>query len=535
MSDVRPATLLIPRRSFLRLAGGAASILAAPALVSCTAGPRWTSDPFALGVAAGDPAPDGFVLWTRLAPDPLSADPATPGGMRGGDVPVAYEIATDPQMRDIVRRGDAIAEAAFAWSVHVEVAGLAPGGPYWYRFTSGGAASRVGRATTTPAPGSRLDKLRFAFVSCSNYELGYFSAYRHAADEQPDLVIFLGDYIYEVMMTRFPTVRRHSDGVVASTLPTYRNRYAQYRLDPDLQRLHAEVPALMTWDDHEVQNDYADQWSETFDDPQKFLLRRAAAYQAFYEHMPVRPSLSRPHGPDMRVYDRFAFGDLVAFSVLDGRQYRSREACYAPPNHGGGHQETDASCPERRDPTRSYLGLAQEQWLYDGLAKSTARWNVIAQDVLMAELRERDEKNEVAFWTDDWNGYPASRTRLLTHIRDSRVANPVVIGGDIHSFWTNDLKLDLADPKSPTVATEFVGTSITSNGPPYDTFVKWLPDNPHVKFFESRLRGYVLVDVAPERMTTRLRTVSDVRDPNATVATLRTFVVESGRAGALSA
>lgn len=526
----------LTRRSFLRLAGGAAGLIAAPALVGCVGGSAasWRKgDPFSLGVAAGEPVPDGFVLWTRLAPEPLAADPATPGGMSGGPVELSYEIATDPQLREVVRRGSATAEPEYAYSTHLEIAGLAPGRPYWYRFASGDATSRIGRAMTAPATGSRLDRLRFAFVSCSNYEYGYFSPYRHLADEQPDLVLFLGDYIYEFTSRRRPTVRQHSDGVTASTLPTYRNRYAQYRTDPDLQRLHAEITALMTWDDHEVQNDYAGQWSETFDDPQKFLLRRAAAYQAFYEHMPVRPSRSRPNGPAMRLYDRFAFGDLAEISMIDGRQYRSREACYAPPN-GGGHIESAASCPELIDPTRSMIGLQQEAWLFDGLARSSARWNIIAQDVLMAQLLEFDKTGRTGVWTDNWNGYPASRTRLLQHIYDSNVANPVVLGGDIHSFWSNDLKLDFDDPRSPIVATEFVGTSITSPGVPYDLFASFLPANPHVHFFESRKRGYAMVDLTRDTMTTKFQIVSDIADPKATLSTLRSFAIETGRAGAVA-
>jgi alkaline phosphatase D len=523
------------RRAFLRLAGGAAGLVAAPALVGCVAGDgtKWTKgDPFALGIASGEPSPDGFVLWTRLAPEPLAADPATPGGMSGGPVTLGYEIATDPAMRGVVRRGEATAKPRFAWSTHLEVGGLLPGRPYWYRFTSGDAASRIGRAMTAPARGARLDRLRFAFVSCSHYEYGYFSAYRHLADEQPDVVLFLGDYIYEYTNTRRPTLRRHSDGVTASTLPTYRNRYAQYRTDPDLQRLHAELTALMTWDDHEVQNDYAGEWSETFDPPEQFLLRRAAAYQAFYEHMPVRPSRARPSGPDMRLYERFAFGDLAEIAMIDGRQYRSREACYGPPNNGGGHLVSAAGCPELTDPPRSLIGLEQEAWLFDGLARSLARWNVIAQDVLMAQLREIDAAGQTEFWTDNWNGYPASRARMLRHIHDSEVANPVVVGGDIHSFWTNDLKLDFDDPRSPTVATEFVGTSITSPGVNFERFAALLPDNPHIRFFESRKRGYVMVDLARDRLTARLQTVSDVADPDATLSTLRTFTIEDGRAGA---
>jgi alkaline phosphatase D len=491
-------------------------------------------DPFSLGVASGAPRPDGFVLWTRLAPAPLSSNPETPGGMSGGDVTLGYEIATDAAMREIVQHGVATAEQAFAYSVHLDVAGLQAGRPYWYRFTSGEAASRIGRAATLPAPGAALDRLRFGFVSCSNYEHGYFSAYRHLADENPEFVLYLGDYIYEYVELMRATVRSHSDGIEAATLPTYRNRYAQYRLDQDLQRLHAEVPALVTWDDHEVQNDYADKWSQYFDDPAQFLIRRAAAYRAFYEHMPVRPILSHPEGPMMRVYDRFTFGDLIEVSMIDGRQYRSREACYAPPNKGGGHLETDASCPERREAARTMLGFAQEAWLHTALARSKARWNLIAQDVLMAQLRKKQGDGD-AFWTDDWNGYPANRTRLLKRINETRVSNPVVVGGDAHSFFANDLRLDFDDPAAPVVATEFVGTSISAYGLPYDVVAPLLPDNPHIHFFESRRRGYVCVDLERAHMQVRMRAVSDVTDPKADISTLRTFAVEDGHPGVVAA
>jgi alkaline phosphatase D len=329
-------------------------------------------------------------------------------------------------------------------------------------------------------------------------------------------------------------VRRHSDGIEAASLPTYRNRYAQYRLDADLQRLHAEAPALVTWDDHEVQNDYADKWSEYFDDPELFLQRRAAAYRAFYEHMPVRPIMSQPNGPAMRVYDRFTFGDLIQISLIDGRQYRSREACYGPPNKGGLHLETDASCAERRDAGRTMMGFQQEAWLYSALAHSKAQWNLIAQDVLMARVRVKQD-NDWGFSTDDWDGYPANRTRLLKRIHETQVSNPVVIGGDIHSFFANDLKLDFDDPASPIVATEFVGTSISSYGPPYEMINKTLPDNPHVHFFESRQRGYVCVDLERSHMQARMRVVSDVRDPKADIATLRTYAVEGGKPGVVAA
>ena len=532
-SRTRHAPYASSRRSFLKQSALAASAFALPRAFA--AAPSWRSgDPFALGVASGSPTVDGFVLWTRLAPQPISSDPDKPGGVSPGAYPVEYTIASDPALRTVVRKGRAVADPRFAYSVHAEVAGLEPARSYWYRFTSGDASSRIGRAITLPPPGTDDAQLKVGYVSCANYEHGYFGAYRHLADEAPDVAIFLGDYIYEYIDKKPTKVRTHSDDVDATTLPLYRNRYAQYRTDPDLQRLHADVPALVTWDDHEVQNDYASQWSEDFADPVVFLQRRAAAYQAFYEHMPLR-ARAVPNGPDMLLYDRFRFGSLAEISLLDGRQYRSREACQRPPSNGGGHLETDASCPELRDATRSMLGAAQEAWLYDGLAHSPARWNVIAQDVLMAQLREHNRDNEVAYWTDDWNGYPAARTRLMTHLRDARVSNPVVLSGDIHSFWANDLKVDFDDPAAPIVATEFIGTSISAHPPPYELFVKFLPDNPHVKFFESRKRGYVTLDITPDRVTTRFRAIADATDPKTEVSTLKSFIVENGRPGAIEA
>src|SRR6516165_5895557 len=520
------------RRRFVGAAGAAvaaiAAPIAAPGLIRIAAAQSWRAgNPFSLGVASDAPRPDGFVLWTRLAPEPLSTNPETPGGMTGADVTLRYEIATDPGINE--NRAPRSCDR-----LHLDVAGLESGRSYWHRFLSGDAVSPTGRAVTLPAPGSARAKLRFGFVSCSNYEHGYFSAYRHLTGENPQFILFLGDYIYETIEQNRPIVRRHSDGIEPRTLPTYRNRYAQYRLDADLQGLHAQVPAIVTWDDHEVQNDYADKWSETFDDPEQFLIRRAAAYQAFYEHMPVRPIISRPNGPLMRIYDRFTCGDLIEISVIDGRQYRSRQACYRPPNKGGGHLETNASCPERLDPGRTMMGFGQEAWLYAGLAHSKARWNLIAQDVLMAQLRRKLDGID-AFWTDDWNGYPANRARLLRHIYDSKVSNPVVISGDIHSFFANDLKLDFDEESSQIVATEFVGSSISSYGPPYDPIARVLPDNPHVHFFDSRRRGYVMVDLTADAMQAQMRTVSDAHDPKAAISTFKTFAVEGGRPGVVGA
>jgi alkaline phosphatase D len=448
-------------------------------------------------------------------------------------VPVRWEIAEDSTMRRVVQRGDVDTEPEFAHSVHIECTGLEPGRDYWYRFIAGGEASLTGHTSTAPARGAPLARLRFGFCSCANYEHGYFSAYRHLAAETPDLVLFLGDYIYEYASRSEKRVRDHSDGVEATDLRTYRNRHAQYKTDPDLQKLHAASPCLVTWDDHEVQNDYADRWSVDFADPQAFLARRAAAYRAFWEHMPL-PRSALPKGPDATIYGRFDFGDLASFFVVDSRQYRSRLACDTGPR-GGGRQLVDATCPERLDPARTSLGMAQEAWLYGQFrmpsARWPARWNILAQQQLMAEFKERTDNGEIAHWSDDWNGYPAARQRLLQQIRDTRLPNPVVIGGDIHSFWANDLKLDFDDSRAPVIASEFVGSSITATPPPHGKFVAWVAENPHIHFFESRKRGYVSVELMPQRMEVTFRAVSHVRDPAADVATLRRFVVESGRPG----
>ena len=319
----------------------------------------------------------------------------------------------------------------------------------------------------------------------------------------------------------------------AHSLDDYRDRYALYKLDPHLQAAHRTSPFIVTFDDHEVENDYGDQWSATFIEPAPFLQRRAAAYRAFYEHMPLSPRLSRPDGPSMRIYDRFDFGTLARVSMLDGRQYRSRAACYGPPKKGRAHFETPATCPELMDEQRSMIGAEQEGWLYLGFAQSPARWNILGQDVMMARLRSTEGDLRDAYWTDSWDGFPSSRARVLQRISDTKLSNPVVLSGDIHSYWANDLKLDFDKPNAPVVATEFVGTSVTANPPPEEQMRRYVRDNPHIRYFEPKFRGYVSVDVTRERMQTRYRTVSDVTDPNATVSTLKNYVVENGKPGAV--
>ena len=472
---------------------------------------------FSLGVASGDPAPDGVVLWTRLALDPLHG-----GGMPPGDVEVLWEVARDDGMANVVRRGTAVAAEALGHSVHVEVQGLEPGRWYWYRFRAGADESAVGRTRTLPAPGSAADRLRFAFASCQHYEHGYFTAYRHMADEDLDLVFHLGDYVYEYA-GRDDRVRAHPGGEI-ELLDDYRNRYALYRSDPDLQAAHAAFPWVVTWDDHEVDNNYAGAVSEEDGLPaERFLRRRAAAYQAYYEHMPLRRT-SRPQGPHMPLYRAFAWGGLASFHVLDTRQYRTDQPC------GDGDLPV---CDGMRDPAATLLGEAQERWLMDGLDRSAARWSVIPQQVFMARVDWTPGPGE-SYAMDVWSGYEAARRRLMAFLAARRPSNPVVLTGDFHSNWVADLKVDYRDPAAPVVGTEFVGTSISSGGDGADTRASAtaaLTENPWLRFYNGQ-RGYVRCELTPARCRADYRVLDHVTRPGGPIATRASFVVEDGRPGA---
>ena len=511
------------RRTVLRLAAGLAfsAVLAPAASLRAWAQPRFNANPFTLGVASGSPRADGVVLWTRLAPDPLAG-----GGMPRENVRLAWELAADDGFRNIVRTGTSTASAAFGHSVHVELSGLAPANWYWYRFMAGDAVSPVGRTRTAPAENTAVDRLRFAFASCQHYQQGYYAAHRHMAAEDLDLVIFLGDYIYESSGGRNP-VRTHA-APEPHTLAEYRNRYAQYKTDSDLQRSHAAAPWIVTWDDHEVDNDYANDQSQE-PDPD-FLTRRAAAYRAYYEHMPLaRRSL--PRGPDMQLYDSYVFGDLATFFVLDERQFRSHQAC-PKPGRGGG--STIEDCAERLAPDRTMLGSGQEGWLRDGLARTRARWNVIAQQTLMAQHDRKPGPGE-RFSSDGWDGYPIARARLLNDIAQLRPSNPLVISGDVHCTWVADLKPDFDDPQSPVVATEFCGTSISSQGPSQKYVQMLLAENPHLRYGNGARRGYVKVEIRRDACSATLRALENVRRADSGISTLATFVVENGRPGARQA
>lgn len=473
--------------------------------------------PFKLGVASGDPSSDGVVLWTRLAPDPING-----GGMSPEDVRVRWQIATDEGMTRVVRKGTATASKDWAHSVHVEAQGLLPDRTYWYQFKAGDETSPVGRTRTAPAGDTMLDKMRFAFASCQHYEHGYFTALRHMADEDLNAVVHLGDYIYEDGPHK-NKVRLHNSAEV-ETLDEYRNRHALYKSDPDLQAAHAAFAWIVTWDDHEFDNNYAGDISEQ---PNivaaQFLQRRANAYKAFYEHMPLRRS-TLPHGPMMQLYRNVTYGRLAQFSVLDTRQYRTDQPC-------GDHNKP--FCDGVFDPNATLLGKTQEKWLQDGLTASPSRWNILAQQVMMARV-DRTPGDAVAYSMDQWAGYEVGRKRLLQFFADHEVPNPVVLTGDIHTNWVNDLKVDFDNETASPVATEFVGTSITSGGDGAEKRKDTdgvLADNPFVKFYNAE-RGYVRCEVTPQEWRSDFRVVPTVSKAESECLTRASFVVENGRPGA---
>jgi alkaline phosphatase D len=487
------------RRSLLIGLGG----LALPAMAQAGS--------FPLGIASGCPRPASVVLWTRIMTD----------------APVGWEIAEDEDLRRVVQKGTTVAEARWGHTVHVDVEGLRPGRPYWYRFTSQGQASPIGRTRTAPDPAARPEALRFAFASCQQYEHGYYAAWRHMAAEELDAVLFLGDYIYEASWGR-NLVRRH-DGGRATTLDEYRNRYALYKSDPDLQRAHAAHPWIVTWDDHEVTADYTNDIDRNELDPARFLAQRAAAYQAFWESMPLS-NAQRPDGPSLRLHNRYRFGDLAELSVLDDRQYRSHHACRATLGRG----KPLENCDERLDPARTMLGREQEAWFAAGMRGASAHWNVLAQQTLMAELdRGRGERH--VYWADGWDGYPIARQRLLDAVAASPVKDTLVLGGDVHSFWAADLKADFAAARAPAVATEFVGGSITSQGPTNDRLRGFVAKNPHIRSALGEVNGYGVVALDAKNAVMSFRALSDVRDPKASLSTVQRWVVERGRPGAMPA
>ena len=468
---------------------------------------------FALGVASGDPTADGVILWTRL----VSPDAATP--LPTTDVAVDWEVATDQAFTDVVASGTAPAVATLAHSVHVDVTGLAPATDHWYRFSVDGRTSPVARTRTFPGAGASPDQARFVLCCCQNYADGYYTAHAGIAAENADFVVFVGDYIYETSANRQPRPLSLPESL---DLPTYRARYELYKRDPDLQAAHQSAPWILTVDDHEVANNMiADLGKSGVDagDPAAmaaFLVRRADAYQVWYEHQPVR--LPAPDSADYRIYRTVEHSDLLRFFVLDGRQYRS-----AYP--GGTTTSQGPDVPERYDPDRTMLGAEQEAWLAEQLGASDARWNAVAQQTVMTATPI--PVGDVFFYNyDQWDGYVAARNRLLQTLLDQEVTNPMILSGDIHLAAAGGVRLDYTDPEAPDIANEVVATSISSRFQDelLDLFDEAFALATWARYGNARARGYSLITVTADEWTTEFRIV-DVKVPTAPVTTDHTDVV----------
>ena len=515
------ATYEQDRRRFLRLmAGGAlagAVVAATSSPAPAWARPRFPDNPFALGVASGDPTPDGVVLWTRLAPQPTAPDGS--GGMPAKTVPVRWQVAEDQLFRRVVRSGAVQAVPELGHSVHAEVSGLRPGRDYWYRFSAGQDFSPTGRTRTAPALDANPAALRLAVASCQNAPEGYFTAFDHMAREDLDVVLHLGDYIYEGT-AQGSLGRGHLPVTETFSLGDYRVRFGQYKQDADLQAAHAAFPWVVTLDDHDVENNWAGPHSqpdtEPDQDPAVFLQRRAAAFQAFYENQPLRLA-ARPNGPDMQLYRRLSFGRLAQINMVDTRQFRDR-------------QLTDQA--QRFDPQRTMLGRPQEDWLLDGLGRSDATWDVLGNQVFAMQADHTDGPG-VRYGLDTWDGYAAARQRLFDGVQQRGVDNFVVLTGDAHRSVAADLKADFADLASDSVGVEFLGTSVSSggDGQAMDALgATWLRENPHMRFHNAQ-RGYLRCEVTPGQWRTDYRVVPYVTRPGAPLQTAASVYVSAGVPG----
>jgi alkaline phosphatase D len=486
---------------------------------------------FGLGVASGSLTRTGFVLWTRLLTQP-----------DGSPLPelaqeVRWELAQDAGFKNVIRQGRVQALPDEAHSLRVEVNDLpeesslsgAPARFFWYRFHFAGVTSSVGRCRTLPAQDSQ-QALRLALASCQHYEHGFFGAYQSMVNEELDLVLFVGDYIYEYGIS--PGRTRKHDGPVCRTLNDYRARYALYKSDRDLQAAHAAFPWMVTWDDHEVVNDYANDRSAD-DRGESFLKRRAAAYRAYWEHQPLRRS-QKPIEASLQLYRGYQWGQVANLYLLDARQYRDYHVC-TPNDQGGSRTLSDGVCPQRRSFQGSLLGAIQEEWLNRAMSRQLTGFNLIGQASIMAPMRMPNSRTDPnagvdSYWNDSWDGYPVARAKALDLW--GQMGNVVSLGGDVHATYVSDLRANFDDPQSKILASEFVGTSITSPSWPQAAADRIKGYNPHMLFAKSDLRGYTVIEVIAKELSASSRVIDNARIQNPSMSTAARFKVISGKPGA---
>jgi alkaline phosphatase D len=479
----------------------------------------WHSNPFALGVASGRPRADSVVLWTRL----IFSEEDRASGTEA--LRVQVDVFADAALKRRVQKTEVVTNEARGYSVHVHLQQLQPSTDYWYRFSQGDATSTVGHTRTAPALNADVQKLRIALTSCQHYEQGQYIAHTEIAKQQLDFVLFMGDYIYESSNPQY-AIRKHN-GEEPKTLAQYRERYEQYKRDPHLQAAHAAHPWVLMWDDHEVVNDYANDMDRNYTDPQQFLLRRAAAYQAYFEHQPLLLGPDVNHPANMHLYDQLSWGKLADVWTLDCRQYRSAQACRDPVRGGG---RMVMQCDELNDPARTMLGAIQERWLTEGLSQSKRQWKLVAQATQISPTNVPAPVGR-SYWNEAWDGYPEARKRLLQTVVDAKLNNVVTLGGDVHCNVAANLRLEPNNPQSPIVASEFVTTSITSRGLGDKPAALIRDSNADLLHFRSDERGYSLITVTPKEVRCDFRTTKFPAGTEAGLKTQATYVVKSGKAG----
>ena len=482
---------------------------------------RWRDNPFALGVASGRPRADSVVLWTRLLLSEADRQTANDA------MHVQIEVFADAAMRQRVQNITQVTDATRGHSVHVHLQQLKPSTDYWYRFRQGDAVSAVGHTRTAPAVNADVRSLRIALTSCQHYEQGQFVAHQDIAQQNLDFVLFMGDYIYESSNAQY-ALRKH-EGVEPKTLAQYRQRYEQYKRDPMLQAAHAAHPWVMMWDDHEVVNDYANDVDRQYTTREVFLLRRAAAYQAYFEHQPVLlgPDPNSAGQASMRLYDHFHWGQLADVWTLDCRQYRSAQAC-RDPLRGGGRMVVQ--CDELNNPQRTMLGWEQEAWLEKTLRPSTRTWKLLAQATQISSTGVTLPTGR-SYWNDAWDGYPEARQRLLQNVVSAKLKNLVTLGGDVHMNVAANLRMTTNDPQSPVLASEFVTTSITSRGMGEKALATIRESNPDLLHARSDERGYTAITVTPDALRCDFKTTAFPAGSESGFKTQASYVVQKDTPG----
>jgi len=532
-----PTCPAVDRRTVLSAGAVGAAALTVASSTRADAAERF----FRHGVASGDPRPRSVILWTRVTPTEAS----TPGSGRGPRVTVRWQVARDVAFRRVVSQGRITTGPSRDHTVKVDATGLEPATRYFYRFLYDGVASRTGRTKTAPAPNADHGRLRFGVVSCANWQAGWFSPYRHLANRDDlDLVLHLGDYLYEYAPGEYGygnaevDIRPHAPAHEMVNLGDYRQRHAQYKTDPDLQRLHAKYPFVVTWDDHEVTND---QWADGAENHQPaegdYHERKARAHRAYDEWMPVRMGDGTALGDGTRLFRRLSFGKLAELSMLDLRTYRSEQVKLAA-------TPVPSPDPAISDPSRTITGNRQMEWLKESLQDDRALWKLVGNPVMITPVVFPPLPTEVLagvhdvtglypedglpYNADQWDGYTADRHELFEHLRDHGVQNTVFLTGDIHSAWACDLPVDAGTyPASDTVGTEFVCTSVTSNnlkditGTPARTTSLAVEAgittvNRHIKYLNFDDHGYSVLDITRERIQMDYFIISDRAQKRAT-------------------